>query len=312
MTATAIKANYSGLTLWLKISLSVLCCASPMAMSQPLYDDLQALTSVSHAGREAGSEIPNKSAQYLFERFRQLGLESEFQSFNFKSGFFTQSKGHNVIARLPCNMMSCGKTMVITAHYDHLGSNGRKIYAGANDNASGTAALVAIATRLKNIRRQHDVVFVATDAEEKGLLGAKHYTSLISDSTQYALNINLDMLAINSKNTLYVMHSKTAEPYTQQLGKLDSKSFKLKLVGSPRRMQRLLKDDRIDWLKASDHYAFYRAGIPYLYFGMGEDKNHHSVKDTLEAMDFYKYQQVVMFISDFMVSLLERPSKLTS
>ncbi|WP_261625771.1 M28 family peptidase [Pseudoalteromonas holothuriae] len=308
---TAIKASCNGYKQWLRTSLLLLLCVAVQAKSHQLYSDLATLTSLPHAGREAGSDKPNISAQFLFERFSELGLNTEFQKFAFKEGFFSQAHGHNVIAQLPCNTLPCGKVVVISAHYDHLGINGSKIYAGANDNASGTAALLTIAEQLKKAVRHSPVVLLATDAEEKGLHGAKHFVATIDSLAKYALNINLDMLALNKKNTLYIMQSSGARPYTQTLSKLNNNNFKVKLV-SAQRMKRQLGGGRIDWLRASDHYAFYRAGMPYLYFGMGEDKNHHSTKDTLQAMDFEKYQHVVMFISDFIVALLRCPSKCTS
>ncbi|CAM3952161.1 M28 family peptidase [Pseudoalteromonas byunsanensis] len=280
-------------------------------MSQQLFNDLVTLTSPAHAGRNAGSDEPNISAQFLYERFNQLGLQTQYQRFSFKSGFSSQAFGHNVVAKLPCNTERCGKAIVVSAHYDHLGTKGSKIYAGANDNASGTAALLAVAQQLKNAKRFYPVILLATDAEEKGLHGAKHYASQINKQ-EYALNINLDMLALNQKSTLYVMHSRTAKPYVDVLTRLQADDFKLKLASSPQRMRRLVGTERVDWLKASDHYAFHRAGLPYLYFGMGEDKNHHSVKDTIEQIDFEKYQHVVNFISDFMVALLDCPLDCTS
>lgn len=311
MTATVIKANCNGCKLWLRISTIILCCASPFAVSQQLFDDLATLTSPAHAGRSAGSDEPNLSAQFLFARFTQLGLQTEYQRFSFKTGFTSEATGHNVVAKLPCNTPRCGKAIVVSAHYDHLGTKGSKIYAGANDNASGTAALLALAQQLKTAKRYYPIILLATDAEEKGLHGAKHYASKIN-STEYALNINLDMLALNQKSTLYVMHSRTAKPYVEVLARLPVHDFKLKLASSPQRMRRLVGTERVDWLKASDHYAFHKAGLPYLYFGMGEDKHHHSVKDTLEQIDFKKYQHVVNFINDFIVALLDCPLDCTS
>ncbi|WP_246239858.1 M20/M25/M40 family metallo-hydrolase [Pseudoalteromonas caenipelagi] len=251
------------------------------------------------------------SAQFIFERFKTLGLATKYQTFSFRDGIFSTAYGHNVVAQLPCNTLHCGRTIVISAHYDHLGASGSRLYAGANDNASGTVALLSLAQQLRNITRRNHVTFLATDAEEKGLYGAKHYVEHIDDAHQYVLNINLDMLAPGQNNTLYVMQSANAKHYSQTITTLQTHPLNIKLV-SPNRMKRLIGDGRTDWLRASDHYAFYRAGIPYLYFGMGEDKNHHSTNDTLDSIDFDKYQQVVKFINDFMVALLSCPSDCTS
>ncbi|BBN82094.1 hypothetical protein PA25_20790 [Pseudoalteromonas sp. A25] len=269
------------------------------------------LTSAQHGGREAGNPQPNVSAQFIFERFNDLGLAPKFQTFTFKDGLFSSAYGHNVIAKLPCNTVRCHGSIVISAHYDHLGATGKRVYAGANDNASGTVALLSLAQQLRNIERRYNVTFLATDAEEKGLYGAKHYADKTDATNAYVLNINLDMLSPSKKNTLYVMQSANAKTFTENMTMLQEQTFSVKIV-SPNRMKRLIGDGRIDWLRASDHYAFYRVGIPYLYFGVGEDKNHHSVDDTLESIDIHKYQSVVKFINDFMVSLLSCPSDCTS
>ncbi|MGY8916517.1 MAG: M28 family peptidase, partial [Flavobacteriales bacterium] len=93
------------------------------------------------------------------------------------------------------------KLIVITAHYDHIGvgrpnSEGDSIYNGADDNASGTAALIELAKYFKKNRPQHSMIFAALDGEEMGLQGAK---ALVKDFPfeldQILLNINMDMIS---------------------------------------------------------------------------------------------------------------------
>ena len=88
------------------------------------------------------------------------------------------------------------KYIVITAHYDHLGKSGGKIYNGADDNASGVAAMLSIAEQLRRSRPKHSVIFLATDAEEKGLYGAKAFVQKPPvEISSIRFNLNLDMLA---------------------------------------------------------------------------------------------------------------------
>jgi len=295
---------------WLLLSIWLAANANAASASARLYEDMSILTSQEHQGREAGNPTPNLTAQFLYERFQNLGIEVNYQSFEFKSGFFSKKLGHNVIATLPCTVDQCGKKLIITAHYDHLGGQGNSFYAGANDNATGTAALLAIAEALKEQTRFGDVIFLATDAEEKGLYGAKHYVSK-ADTKSYALNINLDMLAINNKNTLYALHDKRAKKFIKQFKQQD-KSFKVFSTSSQFRLHKKLNDNRINWHKASDHYAFSLKKIPYIYLGMGIDDKHHTKKDTLDNMNFEKYQSVVESISDFIVSLAQVPLESTN
>ena len=105
--------------------------------------------------------------------------------------------------------------MVIGAHYDHLGLGNEsslapsqigQVHAGADDNASGVAVLVALARQCQKTPWTHDVVFVAFDAEEMGLQGARAFVKALpvpKDRT-IALNINLDMVARGDKNELYI------------------------------------------------------------------------------------------------------------
>ncbi|WP_192508001.1 M28 family peptidase [Pseudoalteromonas aurantia] len=312
MIENATKINFSGYKLWLKISVLAFFTAAYQASASQLHEDMLTLTSPAHAGRSAGkTDTPNISGQYIYNRFEHLNLETKYQAFPFKAGFFRHATGHNIIATLPCNTQTCGNNLVITAHYDHLGGQPTSYYAGANDNASGTSALLYLAELLNNKTRNRSVTFVATDAEEKGLYGAKYFVSQLK-ATDIALNINLDMLAPTSKNRVYVLHSKHTSNALSILKTLPKPDFNLRIANSRYKMQRMMDNPRIDWHRASDHYAFAKARIPYIYFGIGEDKNHHTKRDTITAINFERYQLVVNFISDFIVKLLDSPLEATN
>ncbi|MEJ6473141.1 M20/M25/M40 family metallo-hydrolase [Pseudoalteromonas piscicida] len=275
-----------------------------------LLVDLQTLSSARHLGRKSGAKTPNLSAQYIFNTFAKLGANPEYQHFTFRAGIFSKDAGHNVTASLPCSQARCDKPIVISAHYDHLGTTGQKHYPGANDNASGTAAMLYIARQLAKTSRSRDILFVATDAEERGLHGAKYYAKHLTQAVKF--NINLDMLGVNRSNRLFALFSPGFKEYKAQLKALTRDPIKLTLISSGRQLERYTKNPRINWHKASDHYAFYRQGIPYIYFGMGEDKHHHTTKDTPENMDMGKYQASVALINDFILSLTRSPLDSTS
>ncbi|GEK10601.1 M20/M25/M40 family metallo-hydrolase [Pseudoalteromonas peptidolytica] len=283
---------------------------SVQAQSGSLITDLETLTSVSHRGRKSGSKSPNISARYIYEAFRASGANPKYQQFTFRAGIFSKDTGHNVTATLPCTQPRCDTPIVISAHYDHLGTTGRKHYPGANDNASGTAAMLYIARQLAKTNRSRDILFVATDAEERGLHGAKFYAKQLNQDI--AVNINLDMLGVNKSNRLFALFSPGFSQFKSQLKSMKQAPLKLTVVSSQRQMARYADNPSIDWHKASDHYAFYRNGIPYIYFGIGEDKHHHTTKDTVKNMDIDKYQAGVALISDFILSLTRSPLDSTS
>ncbi len=270
--------------------------------------DLNTLASEQHLGRKSGAKTPNLSAEYIFARFDSMAAQPSYQPFTFPAGFFSQATGHNVIAKLPCTKQRCTDAVVLSAHYDGLGRHGKRHYPGANDNASGVAAMLNIAHNLSTQARARDFLFVATDAEERGLHGAKFYADTLDQKV--AFNINLDMLAVNHRNRLFALLSPRFSDYESILKALPSPEIQLKVVSSTRQLARYSNNARINWHKASDHYAFYRQGIPYIYFGMGEDQHHHKISDSIDNIDINKYQASVELINRF-IMLLAKPTEIT-
>ncbi|MCG7533712.1 M20/M25/M40 family metallo-hydrolase [Pseudoalteromonas sp. OOF1S-7] len=264
--------------------------------------DLKVLTSADHGGRGSGDLEVSASAQYIYTRFSEAGLDAYYQSFRFRQGLGKLGHGHNVVAVLPCNVPVCDKSLVISAHYDHLGSRGARYYPGANDNASGVVVMLDIAQRLVSHQRHREIIFVATDAEEKGLYGA-HFFAATLNPNQIALNINLDMLAVSNKNRLYVLASKQASALTQAIEPAFNSQIRAQIYTSANSMARRLDTPRVDWLRASDHYAFHKVGIPFAYFGMGIDPYHHTHKDRFDKIDLPKLAQVSEHINAFISAL---------
>lgn len=282
--------------LWLSCIISVAQAANKIEV------DLRTLTSEAYAGRGSGHADINKSARYIYSRFVETGIDVYYQSFRFRQGFGKLAYGHNVVATLPCNVTPCSAALVISAHYDHLGSKGTRYYPGANDNASGVVVMIDIARQLMTQVRHREIIFVATDAEEKGLYGA-HFFAATLDPERVALNINLDMLAVNSRNRLYVLASKQASAYTKDIAQAFNQEIRAQVFTSTTRMSRRLDTPRVDWLRASDHYAFHKVGIPFTYFGVGTDPLHHTYKDQFDKVDIPKLTQVSAHINAFISAL---------
>lgn len=292
---------------WQKINwVLLLFVALTSHADEQLVEDLRLLTSPQFAGREAGSEAPNHSAKYVFARFSELGYSPSYQRFSFQSGWSAAEWGHNVIAYLPCSHTSCKSTVVITAHYDHLGGTGKRYYPGANDNASGVAALLHLAKELKVVTTNQNVYFVATDAEEKGLHGAYHFAkSELNQNT--SLNINLDMLAVNNKRQLYILSSRGNAELKTLVKSLVPQYVKFRYTESSVHLGRIAGEEHIDWLKASDHYAFHRQAIPFIYIGMGVDQKHHTTDDSFERVKLDLYQGAVSDILLLVKLVLSEP-----
>lgn len=236
---------------------------------------------------------------------QQLGYDSQLQPFKYTAVFFTEMSGQNVVATLmPKHPVKAH--VILTAHYDHLGKQGHNLYAGANDNASGVSALLFIAAQFAGAPLPFQLSFVATDAEENGLHGAEFFVSQLQlDDSITVLNINLDMLAVSRpKKTLYAFIANAQRQALQhQLAAISSDTIKVKVTSSSNIMNRLNTGEKIDWHRASDHYAFAKAGFAYIYFGMGYDPHHHKSSDQLSNIDQQLYIEAVNYITQFIAQL---------
>lgn len=217
--------------------------------------------------------------------------------------------------------------MVITAHYDHLETKEKeKIYPGADDNASGVAALLEIARQFgkKSPLPRHSLILVAFDAEELGKQGAYAFVKTPPVPLEHILLvINLDMIGRNRRNHLYVAgtrHSPFLIPLVKRVAKHsflilllghDFSSFQKKRGGSMRSidigsraaegsMRKKpttpsigIESQDEDWTSMSDHVAFHEAGIPFLYLGVETHADYHQPTDTFEKIDKLFFLQAV-------------------
>lgn len=244
-----------------------------------LLRDIETLSSDAMEGRSAALPSMKITRDYVKRRFsesglKQLGAHFE-QTFEIKRRGGTGTlEGINYVGVIG-GSKSPDRYIVITAHYDHVGVRDGKIYNGADDNASGTAALFALASHFKKNRPDHSLIFVALDAEEMGLQGAKHFVgNLPVPKESIVLNVNMDMLSRNEKGELYASGSFHYPQLRPALEKVQ-KSAKVKLL--------IGHDDpklgRDDWTSQSDHGAFHAAKIPFIYFGVEDHADYHRPTD---------------------------------
>ncbi|MEO2279021.1 M28 family peptidase [Pseudoalteromonas pernae] len=277
---------------------SLVCCkaiARQINAEPAWYVDIATLTSDTMAGRQAGTPSATMATQYIQSRLQELGYSTEQQEFEFKKGFFSKAIGYNVVST------DCQRNcLVISAHYDHLGTKGNKIYAGANDNASGVAAMLYLAQRLEPFKDR--ITFVAFDAEEPGLYGAYHFVARVPNE-QLAMNINLDMLKLPKANSRLFFFTRD-NLCTRAIEQLGNSTIKTQIAKSNQAINRRVKDDRVDWLRASDHWAFAKQKIPFVFITGAEDPHYHSPTDTLSNFDTDRYQQTLYLLQGFTEQLL--------
>lgn len=275
---------------------------------QALWQDLVHLSSAAMQGRKSGTEGAQLARQYIARRFQESGLEplpqkqgqdnseetaSWFHTFT-PPGLFTRTEGANVIGQIK-GQHKPDKFLVLSAHYDHLGKQGRKIHFGANDNASGVAALIYIAQQLSQTGSHHSILFLATDYEEAGLYGAAAFVQQgIPEHADILMNINMDMLAQPGRNwTLYVAGTRGFPEIKPAVERVLGNAPICAETGMDRVSRSYDRSYRIDWRKASDHWEFAQQDIAWLYLGVKDFKYHHTIYDTPDKLSRPFYTGVV-------------------
>lgn len=277
---------------------------------EQLLRDLQVLAADSLAGRRTGSAGHEKAQRYLAARFRETGLRQlgpdYFQRFAIAAPGFAAAPapdgpappdtihGANLIGYLPGREDSLG-VMVLSAHYDHLGVRGGAVYYGANDNASGVASLLGIAAYIRRHPLRHALLFLASDAEEFGLSGAKaFFRELPLPRERMVLNVNLDMIAPAEDRIIFAAgthHYPFLKPYLDEVARQTPLTLLLDHDQPVR-----LSGAREDWTHASDHALFHQAGIPFVYFGVEDTAHYHQPEDTVSEIDPQRLHQSVEMI----------------
>lgn len=264
------------------------------------WRDIRILADDKMQGRETASAGSQLARDYIQHRFKQIGLLN-FESLGDYRQHFNRKKwntsisGINLVGWLEGSQFP-DKYIVITAHYDHVGMKGPRIFNGADDNASGVAAMLYIAENLTILRPRYSVVFLATDAEELGLYGAYAFIQNPPIPLQnIRFNLNLDMMAQGgSRQRLYVYGAGKHTLFKPLVSELKARSLVCVKSGRPGYFKGFSGVARINWLKASDHGAFDKAKIPFLFLGVGEHRYYHTEHDTVDVIDQAFFRRAVM------------------
>lgn len=254
--------------------------------------DLAFLSSDLTQGRMTGSEGERMSARYIAERFTQIGLQPKgtegfFQTFSFHppaNPHDTLSKGEalkctNVVGFLNNDAPT---TVIIGAHYDHLGFGGQgsgslstakdEIHNGADDNASGVAALLYLAEKLSQTEDgANNYLFIAFSGEEEGLFGSKHFADDPTiDLATANYMINMDM--VGRLDTVLVINGVGTSPsWTKAIDNLETDNLTISTTESG--------------VGPSDHTSFYRKDIPSVHFFTGQHGDYHKPSDDANLVN---------------------------
>jgi Zn-dependent M28 family amino/carboxypeptidase len=251
-----------------------------------LLEDVRTLSADAMEGRGAGTKGGELARAYVERRFNEAGLAPLWSSFEQPFDLPSKGvKGVNVVGYVKGTKYP-ERLIVISAHYDHLGMRNGQIYNGADDNASGVAVLLQLAAHYTGAARpEHSMLFAALDAEEIGLVGARELVKrLKAEKRDVALDVNLDMVG----------HSERGELYASGLYYTPALRPALERVAAAAPVKLLLGHDRPEqghdnWTNQSDQYAFHKAGVPFIYFGVEDHKDYHKPTDDFETLtqDFF-------------------------
>jgi Zn-dependent M28 family amino/carboxypeptidase len=260
-----------------------------------LWQDFSKLAEPSMQGRKTGGLGAEKARAYIQTRFQNIGLANFSQYPSFKQPFDFRAKGTkyvgiNLVAWLK-GSESAEKYIVITAHYDHLGKNGQEIYLGADDNASGVAAMLALAQAAVREPLAYSLVFVASDAEEMGLHGATAFVQQTPIPLEtIKLNLNLDMLAAGGGNhRLYISTQTEDDSVKRDITSVIERAGVCVIKGHRTSLLMSSQGQKINWRKSSDHVAFAKQQIDYIFMGGSIHPRYHTPKDGIDYIqkDFY-------------------------
>ncbi len=221
-------------------------------------------------------------------------------------------RARNVVGVLEGKGPLSEETIIVGAHYDHLGTGGmgslafgsREIHNGADDNASGTATVLELARRLaarpEPLPRR--VVFMLFSGEELGLLGSAHYTNSqpLYPLEQTVAMLNFDMVGRYEQDKGLTVYGAASSPGFAELVEALSRSF-----GFKTKLPKPINDGFSD----SDHSSFFRKDIPILFFFTGTHPDYHKPSDDSEKINFEGMSRIAGMGELILLDLAQRPSR---
>jgi len=275
-------------------------------------EDLALLASPRLEGRSAGTPGADTAANFIARRFWELGLRAAFRTAEcdakgacrpsylqaFHSADYVTT---NIGAIVPGTDSSLRNEYVaVTAHYDHIGRmNGGQgdsapantIHPGADDNASGTAALLELARQFSEHPLKRSVIVLAFGAEELGLVGSRVFVENPPfDLKRIEVDLNLDMVGRLHKNRLLIFG---ADDKLKSIAERANIEPRFSLVTRPKSSGR------------SDDFSFSSRQIPALHFTTGEHEDYHRATDTAERIDVVGLVRVIDYV-ERVARLLDR------
>ena len=291
----------------------IVSCKPVINQETRIKEDVSFLASDKLEGRQTGTKGEKAAADYIQKRFKELDLHPKgtkgfLQPFTFKpktnphdevkfdvngDGTIT---GNNVIGFVD---NKAENTVVIGAHFDHLGFGGegslyrdsiKAIHNGADDNASGVAILLNLAAKLKKKNTKNNYLFITFSGEEMGLLGSNYFVKNPTiDTKKVSYMINMDMVGRLKKDSALAVYGTGTSPVFKQSLKSNNDNFKL-----------IQQESGVG---PSDHTSFYLTDIPVLHFFTGQHEDYHKPGDDAEKLNYEGMETISNYIFNIISDL---------
>lgn len=306
----------------LALDSAALRAASATITPEDMYARISLLAADSMGGRDTPSAGLETAAAYLAAEHTRFGLDPAGENGTFYQRYpfvprvvpvgmaRQQSMAPNVAAVLRgSDPVLRDEYVILSAHFDHVGTgfpvNGDSIYNGADDNGSGTSALLEVAEALASmpVAPRRSVIFLHVSGEEHGLLGSRYY----SDNPTVPLpaivaNINVDMIGRNSPDSIVVIGKNYSSlgPLTEKVGR-DHPEIGLTIADD------IWPEERFFF--RSDHYNFARLEIPSIFVFAGVHDDYHQPSDEVEKIDADKAARVARMIFHTVLEIANAPGR---
>jgi hypothetical protein len=286
--------------------------AQSQSERKQLVEDITYLASDELEGRETGTEGERLAADYLLTRFKAIGLKGIFTGKEPYFQYFQKTIKSNphadkpnpddpvIIGKNVGAFLDKGKahTIIIGAHYDHLGygkegslyTGPPAIHNGADDNASGVAAMLLLANYFKDKDLNNNLLFLAFSGEEKGLWGSNFFV----DNSPLSMGdinfmINMDMVGrLNEDRQLAIYGTGTSPSWPRLMKSVRYPVFKQTINESG--------------MGPSDHTSFYLEDMPVLHFFTGQHEDYHRPTDDTHKINFDGIMDITNYISSIVTN----------
>jgi hypothetical protein len=294
--------------------ISLIGCKTDYKPENKIKKDVSYLADDKLKGRQTGTDGEQLASEYIAQRFMDLGIEAKgtngfYQTFSFKPktdphqevkytvvGNDSTITGTNVAGFID---NKAPYTVIIGAHYDHLGYGAegslfrgeeKAIHNGADDNASGVAIMLNLASKLKNANKNNNYLFLAFSAEEMGLLGSNYFTKNATlDLKNVNYMLNMDMVGRLKQDSTLAVYGVGTSPILKQA--VNSSNTQFKLI------------EKESGTGPSDHTSFYNSDIPVLHFFTGQHEDYHKPSDDSEKLNYEGMQAISNYIFEIITEL---------